>query len=82
MDEKGQMQIIDTAIMGLIGLTVLALMIAALWPLVGNMLDLTTTAPGYNMFRPIADFLPAILFLMLIVAIIRSATGQQQQRQY
>lgn len=80
MNEKGQ-DIIATSLEAIVGIIVLSVLIGALWPLADNFLNLTGNIPNYSLFRPLANFLPAIVFIIFIIVVIRKATGTQQQRQ-
>jgi hypothetical protein len=80
INSKGQLIAIDAALSGLLGIIIVGMLLVALWPMASNILSMGNTIPNYNLYRPLADFVPAILFIAVIIGIILAMRGQGQQQ--
>jgi len=73
--EKGQ-AVIDNLIVGMLAITLLAALLAFMWPITANFINLANTTPNYALTLAIVNAVPVFLALLVIVAIIRRFSGK------
>jgi len=81
MNNRGQLAIVDAIMQGLLGLTVVALMLLALWPLtsnfVGELGSATVDVPNHDLITATSNTIPLILVIGTVVLTLLALSGRK-----